>query len=129
MGLMSRMKGAQDQARSAMANSGGMSGLANTMRGDMTGQAAYAQLAQRLNVSGVEAPGVIDAIAPSGVTEFGGGQQVAIDVTVTPAGGAPYRTTIRQALLPAQLEGMHEGGACTVKYDPDNPAAALLYGW
>lgn len=32
-------------------------------------------------------------------------------------------------MLPAQLEGLAVGGAITVKYDPDNPQMALIYGW
>ena len=32
-------------------------------------------------------------------------------------------------MLPAQMEGLSEGQAITVKYDPDAPAVALIYGW
>jgi hypothetical protein len=60
---------------------------------------------------------------------MGGGQQTEVDVTIAPEGGSPYDTTITQSFLAAQLEGLEAGGVCTVKYDPDNPSAALLYGW
>jgi len=131
VGLFSKAKDMQAQAQEAMQNAGGMSGMAKGMgsMGNIGGQAAYAQKANKIGQSGVEAPGVLHAIRPSGQTEFGGGQMVAFDVTITPAGGQPYDTTIEQSMLPAQLEGITEGGAITVKYDPDNPSQALMYGW
>ena len=128
MGLFSRMKDAQAQAQGAMANmpSGGMAGMGG---GDMGGQAAYAQLAQKLHQSGVEAPGVIHSIRPSGKKEFGGGEKVDFEVSIRPATGDPYQTTISQSMLPAQMDGLAEGKPITVKYDPDAPQMALIYGW
>lgn len=128
MGLFSKAKDMQAQAQQAMQNSGGMSGMAQSM-GNMGGQAAYATKANKIGQQGIEAPGVLHAIRPSGQPEFGGGQMVSFDVTITPAGGQAYDTTIEQSMLPAQLEGITEGGAITVKYDPDDPSQALMYGW
>ena len=127
MGLFKNMQDMQAQAQGAMANQGGTAGMAGM--GDMGAQAAYAQLAQKLAASGVEAPGVVHAIKPTGQTDIGGGQQVAFDVSIRPADGDPYQTTISQSMLPAQLEGIAEGAAITVKYDPDSPMSALIYGW
>ena len=131
MGLFDKMKDMQSQAQDAMGGQGaaqqGMGGMAGM--GDMGAQAAYAQLAQKLAASGVEAPGVIHAIRPSGQTDMSGGQNVDFDVSIRPAAGDPYQTTITQSMLPAQLEGIQEGGAITVKYDPDSPTSALIYGW
>ena len=129
MGLFKNMKDMQAQAQEAMGQSGtgamgGMSGM-----GDMGAQAAYAQLAQKLQASGVDAPGVVHSIRPTGQTDIGGGQQVDFDVSIRPAAGDPYQTTISQSMLPAQLEGISEGAAITVKYDPDSPTSALIYGW
>ena len=131
MGLFSRAKDMKEQASQAMANSGGMSGMTSgmTSMGGSSEQAAYAQLAQKLHHSGVEAPGVIHSIRPSGQSQFGGGQQVEFDVSIRPATGDPYQTTISQSMLPAQLEGIAEGAAITVKYDPDSPTSAMIYGW
>ena len=131
MGLFRNMKDAQAQAQEAMANQGGMGGGMGGMTGmgDMGAQAAYAQLAQKLHASGVEAPGVVHSIRPTGQTDVGGGQQVEFDVSIRPAEGDPYQTTISQSMLPAQLEGISEGGSITVKYDPDSPTSALIYGW
>ena len=132
MGLFDKMKDAQAQAQQAMAGAGGapagIPGVGGGM-GDMTGQAAYAQLAQKLHATGVEAPGVVHSIRPTGQTDIGGGQQTEFDVSIRPAEGEPFQTTISQAMLPAQLEGISEGAAITVKYDPDSPTSALIYGW
>ena len=127
MGLFKNMQDMQTQAQDAMANQGGMGGMAGM--GDMGAQAAYAQLAQKLAASGVEAPGVVHSIRPTGQSDIGGGQQVDFDVSIRPADGDPYQTTISQSMLPAQLEGIAEGAPITVKYDPDAPTSALIYGW
>src|SRR3954453_4493242 len=128
MGLFNKMKDAQSQAQEAMGGQGGAQptdGMAG-MGGDMTGQAAYAQMAQKLHQSGVEAAGVVHAIRPTGQTDIGGGQQVEFDVSIKPEGTAPYHTTIKQSMLPAQLEDFSEGKSITVKSDPDSPTAALI---
>ena len=92
MGLFDRMKDAQQQAQEAMASAGaaqqqapgGMAGMGGM---DMAAQAAYAQKAQKLHAQGIEAPGQVHAIRPTGTTDVGGGQEVDFDVTITPAGG------------------------------------------
>jgi hypothetical protein len=65
----------------------------------------------------------------TGETDPGGSHKIQFAVTIAPSGGEPYEATISQYMLPAQLEGMSEGGAITVKFDPDNPQMALIYGW
>ena len=127
MGLLDRVKNAQQQAAGAMAGAGGIGGM--TGGGDMSAQMQAAQLANKLGAQGVEASGVIRAIRPTGETDMGGGQKTEVDVTIAPEGGSPYDTTITQSFLAAQLGGLEAGGVVTVKYDPDNPSAALLYGW
>jgi hypothetical protein len=127
MGLLDRVKAAQQQAAGAVAGAGGLGGMMGG--GDMTGQAAYAQLANKLGASGIEASGVIEAMRATGETDMSGSQKTEVDVTITPPGGPAYDATIKQSFLPAQLEGLAPGGAITVKYDPDNPSAALIYSW
>ena len=123
MGLLDRMKAAQQQASEAMSNAGGMKGMMGSMApGNMAGQTAYRDLAQKLKASGVEAPGKITAIRDTG-------GQTEVDVTIAPSDGAPYDATVTQSFIPSQLEGLAVGGAVTVKYDPDDPQKALLYGW
>ena len=133
MGLFSKAKDAQKAAAEAMAQAGGMgqggASMQTMMGGDMATQAAQAQLYAKLSASGVEAPGTIDAIRAIGGPDFSGATPHEFDVTITPAGGAPYQTTIRQGMLPVQMEGISQGMAFTAKYDPDNPAAASLFSW
>ncbi len=123
MGLLNKVKAAQGAA----AGIGGFGGMAGG--GDMAAQAAYAQLANKLGKSGIPASGVIQTVRPTGESDMGGGQRTEVDVTITPEGGASYQTTVSQSFLPAQLEGLAPGGAIGVKYDPDNPSAALIYSW
>jgi hypothetical protein len=125
LGFFKNIKDAQAQAQEAMAGNQGMQG----MGGDMAEQAAYAQLANKLGQSGVEAPGVVHAIRPTGETDMGGGQKVEFDVSIKPGDGDAFQTTIKQSMLPAQLEDFTEGKSITVKYDPDSPTSALIYGW
>lgn len=131
MGLLDRVKAAQSQAAGAMAGGmGGMgSGMGATMGGDMAAQAAYAQLVNKLGKVGVQASAVIDTLRPTGQTDMGGGQMTEVDVTISPDGGTPYQTTVRQSFLPSQLGGLSPGASIGVKYDPDNPPAALIYSW
>jgi hypothetical protein len=131
MGLFSKIKGAKQAATDAMAQPGGTGGtdVQQMMGGDMAAQAAQAQLYQKLAASGVEAPGTIDAIRAIGGADFSGATPHEFDVTITPAGGAPYQTTIRQSMLPAQMEGISQGMAFTAKYDPDSPPNASLHSW
>jgi hypothetical protein len=127
MGLFDKMKDAQAQAAQAMQQG---SGTQMGASGGMAGQMAYAQMAQKLHQSGVEAHGVVHTITPTGNMDMGGGQEIKFEVSIKPAdGGEPYQTTITQSMLPAQLEGISEGSAITVKYDPDSPTSALIYGW
>jgi hypothetical protein len=127
MGLLDRMKQAQAQASEAMSHAGGMKGMMGG--GNMADQAAYAQLAQKLKVSGVEAEGTVLALRDTGERDFGGGQKTEVDIQISPTGGTPYDTTVKQSFLPAQLETLAVGGGVKVKYDPDNPPMALIYGW
>ena len=130
MGFFKNIKDAQAQAQEAMAgNQGAQQGMGGAMGGDMAEQAAYAQLANKLGQSGVEAPGVVHAIRPTGETDMGGGQKVEFDVSIKPADADAFQTTIKQSMLPAQLEDFSEGKSITVKYDPDSPTSALIYGW
>ena len=128
MGLFDKMKESQAQAAQAMQQGG--AGVQMGAAGGMSGQMAYAQLAQKLHASGVEAHGVVHSITPTGITDMGGGQETRFDVSIKPAdGGEPFQTTITQSMLPAQLEGISDGSAITVKYDADSPTSALIYGW
>ena len=137
MGLFSKMKDAQKQAQEAMAGLGGTQaggapstgGMAGMSGQDMAAMAAESQKLNKIAQSGVEAPAVIKSMHPAGTADVAGATKHHIHVTIAPDGGAPYDATIEQSMLPAQLEGLSEGMAVTVKYDPDNPSAAILHSW
>lgn len=135
MGLFSKAKDMQKQAQEAMAGmggaqaGGGVPGMPGMGGMDMAAMAAESQKLNTINQVGVEAPGVVKAIRPTGVPDVSGGTRHEIDVTIVPDGGTPYEATISQVMLPSQMETLAEGAAVTVKYDPNNPSAALLYSW
>jgi hypothetical protein len=86
-------------------------------------------MVNKIGQSGVEAPGELKSIRATGSPDISGATEHEFDVTVKPGGGSPYDTTIKQSMLPAQMQGLSEGKAVTVKYDPDNPKNALLSSW
>ncbi len=142
MGLFDKAKQAKQGAADAMAQATAMQNAAGVPAGgfggadmpgmggqDMAAMAAYSAKVNKPAQSGVEAPGVIHTIAAAGTPDVSGATMHAIAVTYRPEGGDPIETTIDQSLLPFQLEGLAEGKQCTVKYDPDNPSAAVLQSW
>jgi len=142
MGLFDKIKGANQQAADAMANAaamqqaagaaapaGGMAGMPGMGGQDMAKMAAYSQKVNRLGQVGVEAPGVIHAFRAVGTPDVSGATWHEFDVSIRPAGADPYQTTIEQSMLPFQMEGISEGQAITVKYDPDAQAEAIISSW
>ena len=83
----------------------------------------------KIGQQGVEAPGVLHGIRPSGEKDFSGSEKIDVRRHRHPRRRPPYEATIEQYMLPAQLEGIQDGAAVTVKYDPDDPSQALMYGW
>lgn len=94
--------------------------------GDPAQQASQAHLVTRLGDTGVPASAVIDALRPTGQPDIRGGQRVQVRVTIRPTGGPPYQTTIMQSFLPSQMEDLSPGKTIGVKYDPEDPTAALI---
>jgi hypothetical protein len=138
MGLFDKVKGAKQSAADAMAQATAAQGAAGVpsmadmpgMGGqDMAAMAAYSAKVNKIAQSGVEAPGVIHSITATGTPDVSGATMHAIAVTYRPEGGDPIEATVEQSLLPFQLEGLSDGQACTVKFDPDNPSAAILHSW
>ena len=129
MGLFDKVKVAKQQATDAM--QGGMPGAGAPGMGgqDMAAMAAYSQKVNKIATAGIEAPGVIHSIRATGTPDIAGATLTDFDVTIRPDGGEPYQATIEQSMLPMQMEGISEGIAIVVKYDPDNPTAAILHSW
>jgi len=102
---------------------------ARTAPTDMAEALRYARLGQKLMASGVDAPAMINTFAPGGKESSGGAIDMVFEVTITPPDGDPYAATIRQPMLPTALDGLSSGHAISVRYDPDDPTAALIYHW
>jgi hypothetical protein len=90
---------------------------------------AERQTLQRLHDRGIDAPAVLHSLRPTGQRDLGGGMEFEFDLTVEPPAGGSHRTTIRQHMLPVQVQGLAEGGPLTVRYDPEEPDNAILTGW
>jgi hypothetical protein len=141
MGMFDKIKGAKDQAADAMANAAamqqaagaaaptGMSNMPGMGGQDMAKMAAYSQKVNTIGQVGVEAPGVIHAIRAVGEPDISGATWHEFDVSIRPAGGDPYQTTIEQSMLPFQMEGLSEGQAIVAKYDPNAPSEAIIQSW
>jgi hypothetical protein len=146
VGLFDKVKNAKQQAQDALAQAqGAMTKMGGGGQGtpgaagappgapagfqmpNMDEALKYRELAQKLSASGVEAPAVINAIR-RGETEMGGGIKAEVDVTIKPADKAAYDAMIKQSILPAWLDTLSAGSTVSVKYDPDSPTSALMYG-
>ena len=123
MGFMDKFKDAASQA-GEMAKTAGQS---MTKEG-MTDAATYRDRAVKLNNSGVNTPATIKSMNETGKTDFGGGKEIAFEVEVTPAGGAPYTTTFTQSMAPSVLETVQPGAAITVRVDPDDQNSMMFWG-
>ena len=107
-------------AKAAQASGGGA-----VVFGASEEQIALANLAQKLMQSGVETPAQITTMTPTGTSDATGSVEYQIGLSVSPAGGEAYETTINQYLLPSA--GFSAGGAVVVRVDPDDRTRALLW--
>ncbi len=141
MGMFDRVKDAKQQAKDALAGVGTMpagvpagmpAGVTPEMMAglptNMDEQLRHRELTQKLKASGVEAPAVINAIRRGSTDPLSGSISTELDISIKPVDGAPYPATVKQSMLPAWLDTLSEGEAVTVKYDPDSPTSALIYG-
>lgn len=117
MGFLDRAKKAAQSAQAATSKVG---------VGASADQMALATLAQRLMKSGVDTPAHVDAMTPTGKTDTPGGAENVIELTISPAGGAPYPVTITQYIYPASP--FAAGESVIVKVDPDDANAAMIWG-
>ena len=122
---------AADATAAAQQQMGGMPGMDTPGMGgqDMAAMAAYSQKVNKIAQAGVEAPGVVHVIRVTGTPDISGATMTEFDVSIRPEGKEMYEATVEQSMLPFQMEGISEGQAVVVKYDPDNPTAAILHSW
>ena len=117
MGFMDKMKQAAEGVQAQTSKVG---------IGADADQMALANRAQKLMKVGVDTPAHIDSMTPTGKTDTPGGSENVIELTVSPAGGAAYPVTINQYIYPSAP--FSTGEDVTVKVDPDDPNAVMLWG-
>jgi hypothetical protein len=114
---MDRVKSAAESAQAATSKVGvGASG----------DQIALANRAKKLMDSGIDTPATIDSMTPTGNTDTPGGSENVITATAQPNGGEPYQLTFNQYIYPSAP--FATGDAVTLKVDPDDPTAAMIFG-
>lgn len=117
MGFLDRAKKAAESAQAATSKVG---------VGASAGQMSLANTAKKLMNEGVETPGHIDAMTPTGNTDTPGGAENTITMTVRPAGAAAYQVTINQYIYPSAP--FSAGEDVTVRVAPDDPAVVMIWG-
>ena len=117
MGFMDKFKDAAAQAQQ-------QPGAAMPDAADLE----YAQLANKLNVSGLPGTATINSISETGKVDPGGSKQFAIGVAVELESGASYETTVNQFLIEAAVPAYSAGARFEAKADPDDNSKVLLFG-
>ena len=117
MGLMDRVKKAAEGAQAATSHVG---------VGASRGQMDLANRAQALMKEGVDTPAHIDSMTPTGQTDKPGGAEQIIDLTVKPAGGAPYPVQTNQYIYPSAP--FTAGEDVIVKVLPSDPQTVMIFG-
>ena len=131
MGLFKNARDAAMNAANAAQAGAGMPGGAQMpdMSNMQMPDPAYVAMVNKIGQQGVEAPAELTAVRAVGSPDMSGATLHEFDVTVKASGLDPYDTTIRQSMLPQQMTNLTAPKSVTVKYDPDNPTAALLHSW
>ena len=117
MGFMDRMKKAAEGVQAQTSKVG---------VGASRGQMDLANRAQALMKEGVDTPAHIDAMTSTGNTDTPGGTEHMIELTVSPAGGAPYQVTTNQYIYPSAP--FAQGEDVSVKVLPSNPNTVMIFG-
>jgi hypothetical protein len=94
--------------------------------GATQGQMDLANRAQALMKEGVDTPARIDSMTATGNTDTPGGSEHVIELTVSPAGGAPYKVTTNQYIYPSAP--FAQGDNVTVKVLPSDPNTVMIFG-
>src|SRR6201989_3579466 len=108
MGFMDRMKKAAEGVQAQTSKVG---------VGASADQMSLANRAQRLMKAGVDTPAHINTMTATGNTDKPGGSEHIIDLTVSPAGGAPYSVQMNQYTYPSAP--FSAGEDVIVKVDPN----------
>jgi len=122
MGLMDNIKKAQEMAQQA-AQMGGQGSMSPS-----AGDVEYANLAMKLNQSGLPGVATINSITESGEGSDPVNKAYDIGVSVQLEGGESYDTVVHQYLTQDAVNAYQPGGRFEVKADPDDPSKVMLYG-
>jgi hypothetical protein len=122
MGLMDDIKKAQQAAQRA-AQQGG-AGAINPSAGDVE----YANLAMKLNQSGLPGVATISSITESGAGSDPVNKVYDVAVSVELENGQSYDTTIHQYLTEDAVNAYQPGGRFQIKADPDDTGKVMIYG-
>jgi hypothetical protein len=121
MGLMDNIKKAQEMAQqAAQGGQGNMSPAA--------GDVEYANLAMKLNQSGLPGVATINSITESGAGSDPVNKAYDIAVSVELENGESYDTVIHQYLTEDAVNAYQPGGKFQVKADPDDTSKVMIYG-
>ena len=117
MGFMDRLKGAAESVQAQTSKVG---------VGASADQMALANRGKRLMDHGVDTPGYIDTMTPTGKTDTPGGSEHVITATVSPPGGGDYAVTFNQYIYPAAP--FAAGEDVIIRVDPEDPESVMLWG-
>jgi hypothetical protein len=117
MGFMDRVKKAAEGAQAVTSKVG---------VGATSGQMDLANRAKALMNEGVDTPAHIDSMTATGNTDTPGGSEHMIELTVSPAAGAPYSVTTNQYIYPSAP--FAAGEDVTVKVMPSDPNVLMIFG-
>jgi len=122
MGLMDNIKKAQEQAQQAMQQGG--AGQMSPSAGDVE----YANLAMKLNQSGLPGTATINSVTESGEGSDPVNKAYDIAVSVELEDGQSYDTTVHQYLTADAVNAYQPGKKFQIKADPDDTTKVMLYG-
>jgi len=122
MGLMDNIKKAQEAAQQA-AQMGGQGSMSPS-----AGDVEYANLAMKLNESGLPGVATINSITESGEGSDPVNKAYDLAVSVELQGGQAYDTVVHQYLTQDAVNAYQPGKRFEIKADPDDPSKVMLYG-
>ena len=123
MGMMDDIKKAQQMAQQAMQQGG--AGQMSPSAGDVE----YANLAMKLNSSGLPGVATINSVTESGEGSDPVNKAYDIAVSVELQDGRSYDTVVHQYLTADAVGSYQPGKRFEVKADPDDTSKVMLYGY
>jgi hypothetical protein len=92
------------------------------------GDVEYAQLAMKLNQSGLPGVATINSITESGEGSDPVNKAYDIAVSVELENGQSYDTVVHQYLTADAVNAYQPGGKFQIKADPDDTSKVMIYG-